>query len=193
MSETPLKSLALAITGSLLSLPAAAESLDIRIQIPQLDVAEYHRPYVAVWVEREDRTVAANLSVWYQQKRSAGAAPATAPTAGMPPQGNNEGGAKWLPDMRQWWRRTGRELTLPMDGLSGATRPVGEHDLQFGVGKSPLPALPAGKYKLMVEAAREEGGRELVEIPFEWPAKAGTPLKAQGKSELGAVSLVVKS
>lgn len=188
MSDTPLKSLALAITGGLLSLPAAAESLDIRIQIPQIDVAEYHRPYVAVWVEREDRSVAANLSVWYQQKR------AGAPAAGgTPAPANAEAGSKWLPDLRQWWRRSGRELNLPIDGLSGATRPVGEHDLQFGAGKSPLPALPAGKYKLMVEAAREEGGRELVEIPFEWPAKASAPLKAQGKSELGAVSLVVKS
>ncbi|MDO9453821.1 MAG: DUF2271 domain-containing protein [Stagnimonas sp.] len=191
MRTPQLSSFALALSGGLLAGPASAAGLDIRIQIPQLDVAEYHRPYVAVWVEREDRSVAANLSVWYQQKRAAAPA-AAAPAAGAPPQGN-EGGTKWLPDLRQWWRRGGRELSLPVDGLSGATRPVGEHDLQFGDGKTPLPALPAGKYKLMVEAAREEGGRELVEIPFEWPAKAGTPLKAQGKSELGAVSLVVKS
>jgi len=98
MSDTPLKSLALAITGGLLSLPAAAESLDIRIQIPQLDVAEYHRPYVAVWVEREDRSVAANLSVWYQQKRAG--APAAA-MGGAPVPANAEAGSKWLPDLRQ--------------------------------------------------------------------------------------------
>ncbi len=191
MRTPQLSSFALALSSGLLAAPASAAGLDIRIQIPQLDTAEYHRPYVAVWLEREDRTVAANLSVWYQQRRAAPAA-AAAPAAGTPPQAN-EGGTKWLPDLRQWWRRAGRDLNLPVDGLSGATRPVGEHDLQFGDGKTPLPALPAGKYKLMVEAAREEGGRELVEIPFEWPAKTSTPLKGQGKSELGAISLVVKS
>ena len=48
--------------------------------MPKLNVAEYHRPYVAVWLEGADQKVAANLSVWYQQTS------------------NSEGhGTKWLP------------------------------------------------------------------------------------------------
>ena len=187
-------SLPLALCAALLALPAAAADLEISVQIPRLDVAEYHRPYVAVWVEREDRSVAANLAVWYQQKRggapaAAGGNASPAPTAGVGAAA--EGGIKWLPDLRQWWRRSGRELTMPIDGVSGATRAVGEHRVTFSEGKGPLPALAAGKYKLLVEAAREEGGRELLEIPFEWPATKQT-LNAQGKSELGAVSLAIK-
>jgi hypothetical protein len=173
---------------SLFSASSYAANLDITVEIPRLDVAEYHRPYVAVWIEREDKSVAANLSVWYQLKR--GAAVAAPAPGGM--QGAAEGGVKWLPDLRQWWRRSGRELSVPVDGVTGATRAPGEHSLSFADGKAPLGSLAAGKYKLVVEAAREEGGRELIDIPFEWPLAAGQPLKAQGKTELGAVTLALK-
>jgi len=43
-----------------------------------------------------------------------------------------------------------------------------------------------------VEAAREVGGRELVSIPFTWPAAQATSLQAQGQTELGAITLQVK-
>lgn len=183
-------SLPLALSAALFVLPAMAADLEIGVQVPRLDVAEYHRPYVAIWLEREDRSVVANLAVWYQQKRGGapGGGNAGAMAAGA---AATEGGTKWLPDLRQWWRRTGRELAMPIDGVSGATRAVGEHRLTFSEGKAPLPALAAGKYKLLVEAAREEGGRELLEIPFEWPGSQQT-LSAQGRSELGAVSLAIK-
>lgn len=200
MKRTPQRTpFALALC-SLAAAPATmAAGLDVSVQIPQLDVAEYHRPYVAIWLEREDHSVAGNLAVWYSQKKGGGgpggpgAAPADAkPSEGKPAQAGGEGGTKWLPDLRQWWRRSGRELSMPIDGVSGATRPVGEQKLSFTVGSAPLAELAPGKYKLMVEAAREDGGRELLDIPFEWPVTAATPLKAQGKSELGAVSLQLK-
>ena len=69
---------------------ATAASLDLTVTIPRLDVAEYHRPYVAVWIEREDRSVAANLAVWYQQKPAKDAQ-----------SGKMEAGTKWLADLRQ--------------------------------------------------------------------------------------------
>ena len=53
--------------GSLLALPAQAAQaaeLNVSVQIPQLKVAEYHRPYVAVFVEGSDGRHAANLAVW---------------------------------------------------------------------------------------------------------------------------------
>jgi hypothetical protein len=33
------------------------------------------------------------------------------------------------------------------------------------------------------------GGREVLRLPFAWPPKPGTVVKAQGSSELGAVAL----
>lgn|SRR5688500_7274779 len=157
---------------------ASAATLDVTVTIPRMDVAEYHRPYVAAWIEREDRSVAANLAVWYQQKAAKDAQ-----------SGKMESGTKWLADLRQWWRRSGREQTLPIDGVSGATRPAGEHRLHFESGKAPLGDLAAGRYKLVVEAAREVGGREVLTIPFDWPPQAPQHLDAQGKTELGALRL----
>ncbi len=158
--------------------PAFAASADITLTIPRLDVSEYHRPYVAVWIEREDRSVAANLAVWYQQKDAKDAK-----------SGKPESGTKWLADLRQWWRRSGREQSFPIDGVSGATRPVGEHRLHFDSAGAPLAGLAAGRYKLVVEAAREVGGRELLSLAFDWPPQAPQHLDAQGKTELGALRL----
>jgi hypothetical protein len=94
--------------------------------------------------------------------------------------------------MRQWWRRSGREQQMPIDGVSGATRAPGAQKLNFGSGKGPIANLAPGDYVLMVEAAREVGGRELVKVPFQWPPKSAQSAKAQGTSELGAVALELK-
>ena len=59
--------LTIALSGLLATSPAYATTLDINVEVPKLNVAEYHRPYVAVWLEGADQKVAANLSVWYQQ------------------------------------------------------------------------------------------------------------------------------
>ena len=43
----------------------------------------------------------------------------------------------------------------------------------------PLAKLAPGKYKLVVEAVREVGGREAVRIPFEWPIKAAQAVQRE--------------
>ncbi len=144
---------------------AAAQTLDVSVTIPRLTVAEYHRPYVAMWIEKEGGPTQ-TLSVWYDVDLK-----------------NNEG-TKWLRDVRQWWRASGRTMRFPAAGVTGATKAPGTHKVSF------KPQLGAGNYTLVVEAAREVGGRELVRIPFSLP-KAGTA-RASGKSELGAVTLTVK-
>ena len=158
-----------------LSAPAFAADLSVSVQVPALKVAEYHRPYVAIWVEKEDQSVAANLAIWYQVK-----------TDGKEP------GTKWLPDLRQWWRKSGRSLKVPVDGITAPTRPVGKHALKLDEKHPALAKLPAGNYTLVVEAVREVGGRELLKIPFEWKGKKPSTGSVQGKEELGAVSLSAK-
>ena len=69
---------------------------------------------------------------------------------------------------------------------------IGKHTLDFSESSAPLGKLPAGAYQLMVEAAREGGGRELLSIPFQWPPKAAQQLVAQGQSELGQISIELK-
>ena len=48
---------------------------------------------------------------------------------------------------------------------------------------------PAGNYQLMVEAAREVGGREVVSLPFEWPVTTDQVIEAVGNQELGKITL----
>ena len=166
--------LTIALSG-LLAMPAYAAQFDVDVQIPQMRVAEYHRPYVAVWIEGADSKAVADLAVWYLMKDTA--------------EGH---GTKWLPDLRQWWRRSGRTLDLPVDGVTGPTRPAGKHALGFDSTDPRLAKLAPGSYTLVVEAVREVGGRELLKIPFTWPATAPQSGKAQGKTELGAVALAIK-
>ena len=156
---------------SLLAAPAFAADLKVEVEIPRLDVAEYHRPYVALWLEKPDQQHVADLAVWYDLKMK------------------DKEGEKWLKDLRQWWRRSGRGLELPADGISGATRAVGTHRLSFAGDDPRLQDLPAGEYRLVVEAAREVGGRELLRVPFSWPPQQSAHHQAQGKTELGTVTL----
>ena len=67
------------------------------------------------WIEREDGSAVANLAVWYQQERGK-----PRKQEGKPAQGGGESGTKWLPDLRQWWRRSGRSQSMPIDGVTGA-------------------------------------------------------------------------
>lgn len=157
---------------ALSSVSAFGGELVVSLEIPRLDVAEYHRPYTALWIEGPDKKIT-NLAVWYDIEMK------------------DDKGEDWLKDMRQWWRRSGRELDMPIDGVSGATRAPGKHTLNFAEGTAPLGKLAAGEYTLMLEAAREVGGRELLKIPFQWPPKKQETLKAQGKTELGAFQLTL--
>ena len=150
---------------------AAPATMDVTITIPQLKVAEYHRPYVAIWVEKAGAP-AKTVAVWYDYDM----------------KGNE--GTKWLRDVRQWWRASGRTMTFPANGITGATRAPGAQKISFS--RAQLGAAAPGDYTLVIEAAREVGGRELLRIPFTWPAKAGAGGRAAGTTELGAVSVAFR-
>lgn len=154
------------------SISTWAASLQVTVEIPQLEVAQYLRPYVAFWLEKDGAHVA-DLAVWYDMDLEA------------------ERGEEWLKDMRQWWRRSGRSLDMPVDGISAATRPPGVHVETYDVGSDILAELPAGQYQLLVEAARQLGGREVVKIPFVWPPQKALTMTATGSSELGKLSLTI--
>jgi len=155
------------------AVPVAAADLTITFDLPRQKIAEYHRPYVAIWLERPDQTVAGTLAVLYETGREAH-------------------GQRYLKELRQWWRKVGRELTFPVDGVSGATRAPGPQVMTFKASAGALATLPPGQYELVVEAAREAGGRESLRLPLTWPAKRGQAAKTAGASELGAVRLTAR-
>lgn len=165
-----LLSAALAAAGlGAVASPAAAADLTVTVEIPRIASASYHRPYVAMWIENGEAAHVRTLAVWYD--------------TALP----NAEGKDWLKDMRTWWRKGGRALSLPADGVSGPTRAPGPQTVRIPAAR--LASLPAGQYTLVVEAARELGGREAVRVPFRWgAANAG---RATGSTELGAVSVAV--
>ncbi|CAM3714196.1 DUF2271 domain-containing protein [Rheinheimera salexigens] len=148
----------------------SASEINLTVTLPRLNVAEYHAPYVAVWIEDEQRKIT-HIAVWYDTALS------------------NNKGQEWLKDLRQWWRRGGRELSMPVDGLSGATKGPGQHIIQAQL-SAVLSKLPAGKYRIMVEAAREVGGRELLQLPIQLPlTEQSLPAEIAGKAEIELIRL----
>lgn len=167
-----MRSLPLILTAAAagaVAVPAAAADLTVSVEIPRIASASYHRPYVAMWIERADQTNAQTLQVWYDMKLA------------------NEEGKDWLKDLRTWWRKGGRAQALPADGISGATRAPGRQTVTIPAAR--LRNLPAGQYTLVVEAARELGGREAVRVPFRWGA--ANTADAAGSTEMGAVRVTV--
>jgi hypothetical protein len=160
----------LALTTAVVAVPASSAEALLKVQLPRLDIAEYHKPYVAAWIEKaSDQSFAGNIALWYDVNK------------------RNNGGAKWLKDMRSWWRKSGHDGPA-VDGITGATRTAGEHAINLLDARA-VAALPAGQYEVVVEAARENGGREVLRVPFEWPLKKAQSAKAQGQGELGTVAI----
>lgn len=162
-------------TAGFLPATAGAQTLELSVTIPKLSVAEYHRPYVAIWLEKEG-TAPRTIAVWYD----------------FDLKGSEGAGTKWLRDMRQWWRTVGRTMSFPADGVTGATRAPGTHKLSFTGGRGAMPRLTPGNYTLVIEAAREVGGREALRLPFTWNGSAPANARAAGTGELGAVTLTIK-
>lgn len=162
-------------TALMFSTVSTAAEMQLSVEIPAIDTAEYHRPYIAAWVENSDKKLAEHLLVWYQD--------------GDKP--NEDEGEEWLKDIRRWWRKGGRSAEMPIDGVSGATRPVGKHALTFATNSQVINNLKAGDYTLLVEAARENGGREVVKIPFSVPFNGEETLIANGESELGEIAVTL--
>ena len=172
-----MRSLPLVLTAAGLTAlagPALAGDLTVTVTIPQISTSSYHRPYVALWIERPGaqpaQALAQTLAVWYDVNLAAGE------------------GKDWLKDLRTWWRRGGRAMTMPADGVSGATRAPGRQTVTIPAAR--LRNLPAGQYNLVVEAAREQGGYEAVRVPFRWGG--ANTANASGSSELGAVRVTVR-
>ena len=150
-----------------------AAPLTIEVNLVAQKVAEYHKPYVAGWIETSDGAATSNVFVWYDVKKRDG------------------GGQKWLKDLRTWWRKSGRDLNLPIDGLTGATRAPGRQVLTLDSASGAFKGLKSGSYQLVIEAARENGGHDLVRVPFQWNGHAISG-GAKGDGELGDVKFAFK-
>lgn len=145
----------------------SAFELAIQLELARIDDPRYRRPFVAVWVEDQDKVPVRTVALWFH-------------------------GPRWLPDLRSWYK--GDQLRLLADPTdltstaSSATRPPGRYSLKWdGKDDAGVP-VKSGKYTVFVEVAREHGTYQLIRHEMTFPAKSGRVV-LQGNPEVASVSL----
>ncbi len=141
--------------------------LMIKLDLPRIEDPRYRRPYVAVWVEDQDKYPVRTVALWFKNPR-------------------------WLHELTAWYRddqvRNLSEGTDISGTVSSATRAPGSYTLRWDGKDNAGKLVKAGKYTVVVEAAREHGGHsiERQEIDFNGnPAQFMLP----ASKEVGAVQL----
>lgn len=146
---------------------ALAETVTINVTVPTINETPYHRPYMAVWVETLERNGLYTIAVWHEKK-------------------------KWLKDLRQWWRKLGRENSGQYDAVTKATPKPGHYELKWdakGFGDKPL---KAGEYYLCIEAAREDGGRDFMKQKILLGSSQTQTYALKSKTEIGPINIEIK-
>ncbi|WP_419806454.1 DUF2271 domain-containing protein [Terriglobus sp.] len=154
------------------SAPAAAVwnqnyDLTIKLNLPRLDDPRYRRPYVAVWIEDENKYPVRTVALWFQKP-------------------------KWLDELKTWYRDDRlRNLTEGTDlsrTISSATRAPGAYTLKWDGKDNEGKLVKPGKYTVCVEAAREHGGYGLSRYKMDFN---GTPQQTTlpAQPEIGTVQL----
>ncbi len=154
---------AVAMLLSVCSAPSYANSLQIEFALPKPEHGPYHRPYVAVWIEDQAEKPVRLIEIWREKP-------------------------DWIKDLRRFWRKTGRADQPLVDARTGATKGPGVYHLKWLGDDNAGKAVAAGEYLLVIEAAREHGGRNIVKQKFNWDGSA-IDLALPAGSEIGAVTL----
>jgi len=134
----------------------------ISFSLPKLNVVDYRKPYVAIWVADQKGKVVKNLLILGQSER-------------------------WMQENRAWWRKQGRKTPQLLDGFARPTRRPGQYDIVWNGRDDFGQQLSAGKYRLYAEAAREHGGHEKISLDFEL-GQTKQIISKKGKEEIGALT-----
>jgi thiamine biosynthesis lipoprotein len=141
--------------------------LTVTIQLNEIEGTRVHRPYVAVWIEDEDHAPVRTIALWFAKY-------------------------KYLRELRAWSRveslRSVSEDTHVMNSVSSATRPPGKYTFVWD-GKDDFGnSVKAGKYNVMIEAAREHGTYQVMHQEMDF---GGSPKQVQlpGEVEIASATL----
>jgi thiamine biosynthesis lipoprotein len=134
--------------------------------IPVLDIDDYEKPYVAIWLTNSKREVVKHLLLL----------------------GKNE---QWAQTNKRWWRKSGRHNELLLDGLARPTRKPGTYQLNWDWYDDYGNLVPTGAYQLHIEASREDGELTLTSFDFN-TNKLPTIVKKSASGELGQLQLTIK-
>ncbi|OEE74114.1 DUF2271 domain-containing protein [Vibrio genomosp. F6] len=116
--------------------------VDVRLQIPTIKTTTYARPYVAVWIENDQRKSVKTVQLWV-------------------------GKDEWLKDLRSWWRKVGRYDKALVDAVTSATRPAGDYRFVWDGTNDAGQKVAQGNYTFHIEVVREHGGRNYLRQKLE--------------------------
>lgn len=141
--------------------------LSISFDLAQIADRGYRRPYVAVWIEDKDHFPVRTLALWYEKPR-------------------------WLPDLKVWSHgdriRSLSEGTDISRSVSSATRPAGKYSLKWdGIDNQGKP-VKAGRYTVLIEAAREHGTYQLMRQDIDLRSKP-QQFTLPGNTEIAGASI----
>ena len=175
--EAPLSSQASVMRPAVFFQTVAAQSgaplwndkyeLTIGIQLSLIEGYRVRRPYVAVWIEDEKHFPVKTISLWFAKYR-------------------------FLRELRAWSLaeslRPASQDTQVMNSVSSATRPPGRYTFKWDGTDDFGKPVKAGKYIVMIEAAREHGTYQLMHQEMDFN---GSPKQVQlpGDVEIASASL----
>ena len=116
--------------------------LAVDFQIAQPGGGRYHRPYVAIWVEDSSGKAVRTLSLWV----------------------NNSGrGPRYIRELRRWISSESAGASNLISTVSSATRLPGKYSVTWNGRDDAGRPVEQGKYRLLIEAAREHGSYQLIQ------------------------------
>ena len=121
--------------------------LTIDLELARFE-GRFRRPFVAVWVENKKKETVKTLALWYNKPR-------------------------WLPDLKRWYGKNQAIMqdSVMKNSISSATRSAGKYTLTWDGLDDHGKVVPAGKYTVFIEAAREHGTYQLIKQEIEWNGK----------------------
>jgi thiamine biosynthesis lipoprotein len=141
--------------------------LTVTIELSLVEGYRVHRPYVAVWIENEEHAPVRTIALWF-------------------------GKYKYLRELRVWSReesmRSVSEDTHVMNSVSSATRPPGRYTFKWDGRDDFGNLVKAGKYTVMVEAAREHGSYQLMHQEMDFNSSP-RQLQLPGDVEIASATL----
>ncbi|GAA6185307.1 hypothetical protein NBRC116595_25550 [Aliiglaciecola sp. NS0011-25] len=139
------------------------ENVYIEYQIPSIDTAKYHRPYLALWISDLNNNTVRQLLLLGESER-------------------------WAKENNRWWRRVGRKLPGLLDAVARPTRLPGKYHLSWDGLDDQGKSVKSGEYILHIEAAREGGGHDYQKVRFD-TRNMEHVIQLRPKGELGQITI----